>query len=174
MRSGRFRIDDPRDVTYSEAQQRNSELLIDDRETPINPQHREDDPPELNDDAGRQVSVGLPDVLPVRVVASSDADYRERAFHGFTTVVHAMVPKQIASASDHRTRITLMNNAGSGTLVVHIGSSAEEARADGFPLRDGQQLVIESTCDIWGYVRTTVATDYVIVGVLPEYSWYRK
>lgn len=174
MRSGRFRIDDPRDVTYSNAQQVDPELLIDDRETPINPQHREDDPPELNDDAGKRITVTLPEISPVRVIASTDADYRERAFHGFTTVVYAMSPKQIASANDHRTRITLTNNAGSGTLVVHIGSSAEEAKADGFPLRDGQQLVIEANGEIWGYVRTTTATDYVIVGVLPEYSWPRK
>lgn len=170
----RIRIDDPRDLTYTEDQQRDPELMIDRSETPIAPQIREDDPPELNKDAGKAVKVELVDPTPVRIVESSDSDYRARVFHGFTATCSAGIIKQIAAASDHRTRITLFNNGGSGTLDVSIGSSAEEARADGYPLSDGQQLVIEATCAIWGYVRSTTTTDYVNVGVLPEYAWPRK
>ena len=170
----RIRIDDPRDVTYSDAQQRDPELMIDRSETPIAPQLREDNPPELNEDTGKAVKVELANPVAVRVVKGSDEDYRDHVFHGFKTVCLVEVVKQIAAASDHRTRITLFNNGGAGALDVNIGSSAEEARADGYPLADGAQLVIEANCEIWGYVRSDTVTDYVIVGVLPEYAWPRK
>lgn len=177
MPSGRWRIDEALDLWHTRRQQHDPTQHFDDiSEVPGPAQDVEKDPPEYNEDSGLASSVTLPDPVPVIVVPGGVPEYRRSGWHGYTVTCYYHVAKQIAVQQDHRRRLWLRNFDSSGTgtdYAIYIGSTPEEAIADGFPIPNGNTELIETTDEIWGYVKDTSlsATDWVLVGVRSEYEW---
>lgn len=169
--SGRWRFDTPLNQYFTKKQQADPDLLLDDiSEVPGPVEHLEDDPPEKNAGEGLAYDVKVPDPIPVMVVPSPTWVYRNYTAHGFTVKCFDGVPKQILSASDNRIRAKV-RNVTSATPTIYIGSTPEEAKADGYPLEALDDFTVVGTGPIWGCVRTGTATDVSSVGVFVEYAW---
>lgn len=171
MTSGRWRFDKPLDQYFTKKQQNDPDLLLDEQsEVTGPPQHVEDDPPEKNADEGLAFTVKSPDPIPVTVVPGPSFKYRTYTAHGYTVKCFDGVPKQILGQNDSRITARI-RNVGSGTPTVSLGSNADEARADGFPLEALDDLIIVSNGPVWGCVKTGNSTDVSTVGVWVEYAW---
>lgn len=167
-----FRIDNPLEQFYSRADRENPDLLLDDiSEVPGAPATREDNPPELNKDAGKRVTVDIQAPQAVKVIPGDVSTYLSENFHGWTATCASQIPKQVAAAQDHRTRIRVTNTEE--TNPVYIGSTAEESKADGYLLAAGKDIVIEATAAVWATLKTATPTDQALVTVLAEYAWPR-
>lgn len=171
MTSGRWRFDNPLNQFYTKKQQKDPDLLLDDiSEVPGAPQQREDYPPKLNADEGLAYKIPLAQPIPVIVIPGPIWEYRNFSSHGFTVKCFDGVPKQILSASD--SRITaIVRNVGSGTPTIYVGSTADEARADGYPIEALDGLTIKGTGPMWGCVKVGDGTSVSTCGVFVEYAW---
>jgi len=171
MSSGRLRWDD-KAYTFTRRQKDDPNLFIDDvSSTPRPVEQREDNPPELNEETGLATTTTVPDPVAVSVVPGNDPVYTTLSAHGYTVTCFSQIPKQILNAQDYRIRAVIRNTGGTGTLAVSLGSSADEAKADGYTLETDNELEITSTVPVWGCVKTATSTDNAIVAVWTEYAW---
>lgn len=170
--SGRWRFDNPLNQFYTKKQQKDPDLLLDTiTEVPGPPKQVEDDPPEKNADEGLAYNFHVPDPIPVAVIPSPVHTYRNFSAHGYSTTCMDGLAKQLLNANDSRIAAIIRNAGGTGNPIIYIGSTADEARADGYPLSNGQTLTIKGTGAIWGIVKTGNETDIGSIGVFVEYAW---
>lgn len=169
MSSGRWRYDDLL-RSFTRQQRGDPDLLLENSEHPIAPAEREDDPPELNEDAGKQYRLLLPIPQPAYVIPHDISNYVTQNFHAYTVNVENNVPKQIVGAQEKRTYLRIKNGAAAGGDSVTINSDPNMVTFDGWVLAPGESITINVTCGVWAYFVDAVAT-VVSMHIYAEFAW---
>lgn len=144
--------------------------MLEESEHPIAPAHREDDPPELNADEGKQFDLFLPNPQPVVIVPKDVSNYVTQNFHAFSVGVSNNVVKQIASAQDSRIKLQIKNGAAAGGSSITINSDPDTVAFDGWVLAPQDTIFVTATCAVWAHYTAAVPT-VTNVYLLAEFAW---